>query len=85
MKKNNAQKGSIWIMFAMTILLWGSSLDIQAAAPSGVLKQAIHWGISADWLDPATGGHASSGFLTLYLFHDALVKPMPDGSFSFLS
>ena len=27
---------------------------VQAAAPAGVLKEAIHWGLSADWLDPAT-------------------------------
>jgi len=70
------------VMLAIITMFWGLSRDTQAAAPTGVLKQAIHWGISADWLDPATGGHASSGHLPLYLFHDALVKPMPEGSFT---
>ena len=39
-------------------------------------------GVSADWLDPATGGYATSVALTMYLFHDALVKPMPEGTYT---
>ena len=55
--------------------------DVRAAPPTDVLKQAIHWGISADWLDPAGGGMVS-GHIPLYLFHDALVKPMPGGMYT---
>ncbi len=51
-----------------------------SAPPQGTLKQAIHWSISADWLDPATCGFAVSAHLPLYLFHDALVKAMPEGN-----
>jgi peptide/nickel transport system substrate-binding protein len=56
--------------------------EVRAASPSGEFKAAIHWGISADWLDPATTTATLSGFLTLYLFHDALFKPMPEGNYT---
>jgi hypothetical protein len=82
MKAKKTQMGLMFAMLAIVGMLLGSAIHVQAAAPSGVLKQAIHWGLSADWLDPATGGHASTGHLTLYLFHDALVKPMPEGDFT---
>jgi peptide/nickel transport system substrate-binding protein len=49
------------------------------AKPEGTLKQAIHWGISADWLDPATTSTSISAYVPLYLFHDGLLKPMPGG------
>jgi len=57
------------------------SVDGSAANPEGLLKEAIHWGVSADFFDPAiTGSHIST--FTLYLFHDALLKPMPEGSYT---
>ncbi len=62
-------------------ILGVSAGDVLAASPAGVLKQAIHWAISADWLDPATCGLVS-GHAALYLFHDALVKPMPGGIYT---
>ncbi len=43
---------------------------------------AIHWGLSADWLDPSTNSALIPSQITLYLFHDALFKPMPDGTYS---
>jgi peptide/nickel transport system substrate-binding protein len=79
-----AKKNKMHLMLAMLAIggmVWGTSVHVQAAAPSGVLKQAIHWGLSADWLDPATNSGLISASLPLYLFHDALVKPMPGGNF----
>jgi peptide/nickel transport system substrate-binding protein len=61
-------------------VLMGGTTKLQAA-PAGVLKEAIHWGLSADWLDPATAGYSNSAHLTMYLFHDSLVKAMPGGLF----
>ena len=55
---------------------------VQAAPPAGVLKYAIHWGLSADWLDPATCANPISAHLPLYLLHDSLVKAMPEGNFT---
>jgi peptide/nickel transport system substrate-binding protein len=52
-----------------------------AKAPQGVLKQAIHWGISADWLDPSTSSALIPSQICTYLFHDALVKPMPNNTY----
>jgi peptide/nickel transport system substrate-binding protein len=52
------------------------------AAPQGVLKQAIHWSFSADWFDPSMGSFPIPAYHPLYLFHDALLKPMPGGLFS---
>ncbi len=62
------------------VLLFSSNNVI--AAPQGVLKEAIHWSISADWLDPATGGFSTSAYSPMYLFHDALVKAMPEGPYT---
>ena len=51
------------------------------AAPQGVFKQAMHWGLSAEYLDPGTNMGATTSQILLYLFHDALVKLMPSGPF----
>jgi peptide/nickel transport system substrate-binding protein len=69
-----------WVLPVLVILavFFVRSGEI-SAAPEGVLKQAIHWGFSADWLDPATTGYTGAALLGMYLFHDALVKPMADG------
>jgi peptide/nickel transport system substrate-binding protein len=56
--------------------------DDALSAPQGVLKEAIHWSISADWLDPATGGYSTSAYAPMYLFHDALLKNMPGGPYT---
>ena len=45
----------VMVLALMTMLYLGSG-NVQAAPPEGVLKEAIHWGSSADWLDPATSG-----------------------------
>lgn len=79
-------KTNTWLLGVMVATISGilhfGSADIPAASPKGILKQAIHWGLSADWLDPATASYSISGDLTLHLFHDALVKAMPDGTYT---
>jgi peptide/nickel transport system substrate-binding protein len=75
-----------WLLTGMVLALLGiilfGSNAAEAAAPEGVFKEAIHWSISADWLDPATCGYSFSTALTLYLLHDALVKFMPEGTYT---
>jgi len=75
-----------WLLWGMVLSLWGMlTLGLnpaQGAPPAGVLKEAIHWGLSADWLDPATNSGLVPAQITLYLFHDTLLKPMPDGTYS---
>jgi len=68
-------------MLPILVIVLGASVPVQGAAPSGILKEAIHWGHSADWLDPATNPGLISSEVPLYLFHDALVKPMPEGNY----
>ena len=54
-----------------------------AQTPKGVMKGAWHFSISADWLDPSiTKPSSSTNYFPLYMFHDALLKPMPDAVYS---
>ncbi len=71
-------------MSALTVIgILGLHLvEVRAASPKGVMKIAIHWNISNDWLDPATSIPLSGAYFPLYLIHDALLKPMPDGMYS---
>jgi peptide/nickel transport system substrate-binding protein len=71
--------GMIPVLIGMLLFL---PLDALAAAPQGELKQAIHFSLSADWFDPATAGLAGAPHFPLYLFHDALLKPMPGGTYT---
>ncbi len=76
---------SKWIRILATIAVTGMLLMSAGpgwAAPQGVLKQAIHWSFSADWFDPSTGSFPIPAYHPLYLFHDALLKPMPGGLFT---
>src|SRR5512143_1399282 len=66
----------------LLILLCFVSAPAGAAAPAGVLKQAIHWSFSADWLDPAFGTFPLPAYHPMYLFHDALFKPMAGGLYT---
>jgi peptide/nickel transport system substrate-binding protein len=60
---------------------WAAAIP-GSAAPQGVLKEAIHWSLSADSLDPSLTSTSTLIYLPLQLFHDALLKPMPDGFLS---
>jgi len=66
------------VLLSLTVIPCGAA-DRPAAGPKGVLKGAIHFSPSADWLDPTQPSFGGSGLLWLYLFHDALLKPMPGG------
>ena len=70
------------IFLAILVILPFSSSQVSAAPPAGVLKQAIHWSFSSDWLDPATGGFPIPAVHPMYLFHDALLKPMAEGLYT---
>jgi peptide/nickel transport system substrate-binding protein len=85
--KRTTKPTCLWILIVAGIIAAGGIFsggvrDAQAAPPAGTLKQAIHWGLSADWLDPATNSSLIPSQIVLYFLHDALLKPMPDGNFS---
>ena len=76
------------IVFGSVILLilavpHFTPFGVWAQTPKGVMKGAWNFNISADWLDPSiTAPSSSTNFFPLYIFHDALVKPMPDAVYS---
>ena len=80
-KKKSGYSIPIVVLITLGMLLYGSA-TVRAATPEGVFKAAIHWSISGDWLDPATAGFPVSAYLPLYLFHDSLVKTMPEGLYT---
>ncbi len=67
---------SIW-----AVLLF-PSVEAIAASPQSTLKHAIHWSVVADWLDPSTNIALNTTSFPLYLFHDGLVKTMPEGVYT---
>ena len=76
---------SKWIRTLSTVAVAGMLLMSAGpgwAAPQGVLKQVIHWSFSADWFDPSMGSFPMPAYHPLYLFHDALLKPMAGGLFT---
>jgi peptide/nickel transport system substrate-binding protein len=79
-------KKNIVIFAVLALFLLGifqlEAIDVQAQAPRGTFKGTIHWSMSADWIDPATGNIPISSNFPLYLFHDALFKPMADGMYT---
>ncbi len=79
--KHNKLLLAVMVLAFVGMLYWNPAY-VRAYEPEGILKQAIHWGLSADWLDPATAGFAISAHLALYFYHDSLVKAMPQGTFT---
>ena len=49
----------------------------------GTLTVALHFSLSPKWLDPQEQDPTSVPQQFSYLFHDALIKPMPQGYFSY--
>jgi len=76
--KTGEMRLAVMISGLMLLILSPNAL----AAPQGVFKQAMHWGLSAEYLDPGTNMGATTSQILLYLFHDALVKPMPSGNYA---
>lgn len=80
-QKMNRYLVAVTVLITLGILHLGWA-EVQAVSPSGELKGAIHWSISADWLDPAYSAMSQSAYLPMYLLHDALLKPMPEGNYT---
>ncbi len=65
-----------------------AKLDVKAAnfeavrgKPSGSLNIGLHFGIDPGWFDPL--GYYGPALHFYYLMHDALIKPMPQGEFTY--
>ena len=92
-------KRSFAILSVLTLtcgVVWGqpilsgplAKLDIKDARveparpkPKGTLNIGLHFGIDPGWLDPL--GYYGAAHQFYYLMHDALIKPMPQGEFTY--
>jgi peptide/nickel transport system substrate-binding protein len=71
-----------WAVFLACWVALSWRIDhLDAAEPRGTLKIGFHVSLSSSWADPSNPSTYSSHLL-LYLFHDALLKPMPDGMYA---
>jgi peptide/nickel transport system substrate-binding protein len=78
-----AKRNSFLIsIVAIFVVFFWSSPKAQPASPQGTLKEAIHWLIPADSLDPSLTTTSGPNYLPLPFFHDSLVKPMPEGFYT---
>jgi len=80
----NFKKFPVWIVCFIAAIGMAhiEVADLQASEPKGVFRIAFHYGFSQDWNDPSMALASIIRWPQLYLFHDALVKPMPDNRYS---
>lgn len=73
---------SCTIIIAAIMLIVFVANPVMAGRPEGHFKGTVHWGLSANWMDPSVTDLRAPGYFNLYMFHDALLKPMPDGMYT---
>jgi len=81
--------GIAWDQSARPILAGPlAKLDIKDAKieavreiPKGTLNIGLHFGLDPGWVDPL--GYYGPALHFYYLIHDALIKPMPRGEFTY--
>ena len=72
------KKNAFLIIVLMAVLI-GSHLNPSRASadtPTGTIKGIFHHNVSADWFDPSVTFSGIANYCVLYLYHDALLKPM---------
>jgi peptide/nickel transport system substrate-binding protein len=60
-----------------------AQIETQKAKPKGTLTISQHFGLDPGWLDPLEHVYALTQMTYDYLVHDALIKPMPQGEFTY--
>jgi peptide/nickel transport system substrate-binding protein len=76
------RKSAIVLGLVIVLILAVLHFEVLAQPPKGVIKGAWHYDPSADWFDPSVITPQVLNFCPLYVFHDALLKPMPDAIYS---
>jgi peptide/nickel transport system substrate-binding protein len=56
-------------------------IEAPRGTPRGTLNVGLHFGIDPGWFDPL--GYYGPALHFYYLIHDALIKPMPQGEFTY--
>jgi len=80
-KMGNGFMFKLMIPIIFGMFIFNATLT-EAKTPQGQLTEAIHWPVSANWFDPATGNAGALGWFVLSVLHDALLKPMPEGTYT---
>ena len=70
------------VVFVALVLGVGAAAGPAAAAPEGTMTWGVHITLASRWLDPAETEGIATPFMVLYALHDALVKPMPSGTYT---
>src|SRR5437867_8185754 len=58
-----------------------AKIEAVRGTPKGTLNIGLHFGLDPGWFDPL--GYYGPAHHFYYLVHDALIKPMPQGEFTF--
>ena len=66
-------------ILVLTLALLAAGRPAAAVSPDGTLAIGVHVTLVSRWLDPGETEALITPFMVLYLLHDALVKPMPNG------
>ena len=66
-------------ILVLTLALLAAGRPAAAVPPDGTLAIGVHVTLVSRWLDPGETEALITPFMVLYLLHDALVKPMPNG------
>ncbi|HET6366728.1 MAG TPA: ABC transporter substrate-binding protein [Pseudomonadales bacterium] len=66
-------------LLVLTLALLAAGRPAAAVPPDGTLAIGVHVTLVSRWLDPGETEALITPFMVLYLLHDALVKPMPNG------
>jgi peptide/nickel transport system substrate-binding protein len=69
------------IALVALVLLLGITAPA-TAAPEGTMTWGVHITLASRWLDPAETEGIATPFMVLYALHDAVVKPMPAGTYT---
>jgi peptide/nickel transport system substrate-binding protein len=66
----------------VALVLLSLATGTATAAPEGTMTWGIHVTLASRWLDPGETEGIATPFMVLYALHDALVKPMPAGTYT---
>ena len=69
------------ILLVSLVLILGVTGSV-TAAPEGTMTWGVHVTLASRWLDPGETEGIATPFMVLYALHDALVKPMPAGTYT---
>jgi len=77
MKMNKGRLFFVLTLISILASLHFTAPQVPAQSPRGVMKGAIHHNLSADSLHPSVSSFSTPCYVSMYFYHDALLKTMP--------